>query len=278
MDWDNFLKDFNSMLQDFLVNLIAFLPKLIFALLVFIAGYLIAKFTKFLVQRFIRGTNRIISNQKISKHLDKRHFDQFAAFAGKTVYWIIMILFVTIATEILGLPIITTWLNGVVHYLPNILAAIIIIFIGIIGGRIVGNIIFSATNKSGIAYGSMLSRLVQYSIVLVTIVIAIDQLGVDIAFMASILEIILAALLFGAALSFGLGSKTAVNNIIGSYYVHNVYREGNIVKINNIEGRIIQITPTNVILDAQEGQVSIPAKEFNENTSVLIKRDKNEQG
>lgn len=276
MDFDSFLRDFNTMLKDFLGNLIAFLPKLIFALLVFLAGYLIAKFVKFLIQRFIKGTNRFLSNQKIKKHIEQRHVDQFAAFAGKTVYWFIIILFVTLATEILGLPIITTWLSGIVQYLPNILAAIIIIFLGIIGGRIVGNIILSAINKSGIAYGSMLSRLVQYSIVLVTIIIAIDQLGVDIAFMASILEIILAALLFGAALSFGLGSKTAVNNIIGSYYVHNIYREGNVVKINNIEGKIIQITATNVILDTQDGQVSVPAKEFNENTSVLIRRDKNE--
>lgn len=276
MDYEGLLKDFNTMFKDFLGNLIAFLPKLIFALLVFFAGYLIAKFVKFLVQRFIRGTNRFIINQKIKKHIEQRHLDQFSVFAGKTFYWIIIILFVTLATEILGLPIITTWLNGIVQYLPNILAAIVLIFLGIIGGRIVGNIILSATNKSGIAYGSMLSRLVQYSIVLVTIIIAIDQLGIDIAFMASILEIILAALLFGAALSFGLGSKTAVNNIIGSYYVHNIYREGNVVRINNIEGRIIQITPTNVILDTKEGQVCVPAKEFNENTSLLIRRDKNE--
>ncbi|MGB5529022.1 MAG: mechanosensitive ion channel domain-containing protein, partial [Ignavibacteriaceae bacterium] len=97
-------------------------------------------------------------------------------------------------------------------------------------------------------------------------------IGIDIAIVTIIISIIIGALLFSAALSFGLGAKTSVSNIIASYYVHSTYQEGNIIKINNIEGKIIQISSTAVILDTPEGQVSIPAKEFNEQTSILIKK------
>jgi small-conductance mechanosensitive channel len=79
--------------------------------------------------------------------------------------------------------------------------------------------------------------------------------------------------LFGAALSFGLGAKTSVSNILASYYLHNTYKEGDTVRINNIEGKIIHINSTSVILNTPDGQVSIPAKDFNEYVSVLIKKD-----
>ncbi len=272
MEFEVLLKDLNQLLVDFKVSLLVFLPKFIFALFVFFIGYLIARLVQFLTKRFIRGTNRLITNQKIKKHLQHKQLEQSSVFISKTLYWIILILFITIASEIMGIPVVTAWLSGIVQYLPNIFAAIIIVFVGIIGGRITADIILSATIKSGISYGNVLSKTVQYSILLITILIAIDQIGVDIALLTIIISIILGALLFGAALSFGLGAKTSVSNILASYYIHNTYREGNTIKINNLEGKIIQISSTSVILDTPDGQVSIPAKEFNESTSVLIKK------
>ena len=272
MEFEELLKNLNQILFDFKVSFLAFLPKFIFALIVFLIGYLIARLVQFLTKRFIKGTNRFITNERIKKHLQRKHLEQSSAFIGKTLYWIIIIIFITISSEIMGIPVVTAWLSGIVQYLPNIFAAVIIVFIGIIGGRITADIILSATIKSGISYGGVLSRIAQYTILLITILIAIDQIGIDITLVTIEISIILASLLFGAALSFGLGAKTSVSNILASFYIHSTYQEGNIIKINNIEGKIIQISSTAVILDTPEGQVSIPAKEFNEQTSVLIKK------
>ncbi|MBT8377668.1 MAG: mechanosensitive ion channel [Ignavibacteria bacterium] len=272
MGFEELLKDLNQLLFDFKVSFLAFLPKLILALVVFLIGYLIARFVQYLSKKFIRGTNRFITNKKVSKHFKQKHFEQSSIFISKTLYWIIIVMFLTIASEIMGVPVATAWLSGIVQYLPNILAAIIIVFVGIIGGKIVADIILSATIKSGVSYGNVLSRTVQYSILLFTILIAIDQIGIDIALVTIIVSVILGALLFGAALSFGLGAKTSVSNIIASYYVHNTYREGNTIKINNVEGTIVQITSTAVLIDTTDGQVSVPAKNFSELVSVLVKK------
>jgi small-conductance mechanosensitive channel len=272
MEFEELLKDLNQLLFDFKVSFLAFLPKFIFALIVFLIGYLIARLVQYLSKRFIRGTNRFITNKKVSKHLQQRHLDQSAVFISKALYWIIIVTFLTIASEIMGVPVATAWLSGIVQYLPNILAAVIIVFVGIIGGKIVGDIILSATIRSGVSYGNVLSKMVQYSILLITILVAIEQIGIDIALVTIIIDIILAALLFGAALSFGLGAKTSVSNIIASYYVHNSYRAGDKIRINNVEGTIIQITSTAVILETPEGQITIPSKEFSEQTSMLLKK------
>ena len=273
MNFNQWFEDLGNLFLEIRESLVAFLPKFIFALIIFFIGYLIARFVQAMVKRFVRNSDRFVTNQRLKDHLQKRDLEHSSIFISKTLYWIILILFITLASEIMGLPVITAWLSGIVQYLPNIFAAIIIIFVGIIGGRLLADVILSATTKTGITYGYVLSKIVQYSILLITILIAIDQIGIDIALLTIILSVVIAALLFGAALSFGLGAKTSVSNILASYYLHNTYKEGDTVRINNIEGKIIHINSTSVILNTPDGQVSIPAKDFNEYVSVLIKKD-----
>ena len=94
----------------------------------------------------------------------------------------------------------------------------------------------------------------------------------DILFIIIILSIILGALLFGAALAFGLGARNSVNNILSSYYLQNSYKEGDTIQMGEIEGVIIKINPTSVIVDTKSGQIMIPAKDFDEKKTVLIKK------
>ncbi len=273
MSYDQFIADLSSLLIQFKANLIAFTPKIVFALAIILVGILVAKLFQTIVNRSINRLDRFISTRKFKSRLKKIRFDKSAKLIAKIVYWIVLVFFITAATEILGLPIITTWLSGLVHYLPNILVAVIIIFLGIIGSRLLGDIISSASSTAGIQYSGILGKITQYIIILLTILIAVDQVGIDITILTHVIDILLAALLFGAALAFGLGARTEVSNILASYYLQNQYREGQIVKIENTEGKIIQISSTSVMFETSAGQVSVPAKHFSENVSTLVKRE-----
>jgi small-conductance mechanosensitive channel len=145
-------------------------------------------------------------------------------------------------------------------------------FFGIIFSRLVSDLIKNASLKSGISNSQTLGKVARYIILVITIIIAIDQIGVDISFLTHLLYILLAVLLFGAALAFGLGAKTSVSNILASYYISRIYSEGNIIRIGEHEGRIIKITSTSVFLETESGQVIVPAKEFNEQKSILIEK------
>ena len=192
---------------------------------------------------------------------------------SKIIYWIILFFSLTAATEVLGLPIITTWLGGIVQYLPNILIAAIIIFLGAIGGVLLRDLIITTAASAGIIYGNILGKITQYAILFVAVLIAINQVGIDIAVLIDLISIVLAALLFGAALAFGLGARTSISNILAAYYLQQRYREGHTIKIREIEGQIIQLTPTAVIVQTSDGQASVPAKEFSENVSTLLKKE-----
>jgi small-conductance mechanosensitive channel len=273
MDFNQLVEEFRKMAFSFQDSLFAFLPKLLLALIVFAIGLLVARLTELLVRQLINSLASLI-NEKLRINIQHSNIGASATFISKTTFWIILIFFLILGTKTLGFSIINTWLESILNYLPNIFAAILIVFVGIIAGRVVAKLITTATTQVAITYGNILGKIVQYTILITSIIIAVDQVGVDIAFLTQLVNILLAALLFGAALAFGLGAKTSVSNILASFYIHKFYKEGDYVMISDIEGRIIKIGTTTVLLETKTGQVTIPAKEFNEGKSFLIKKEK----
>ncbi|KAA3662107.1 MAG: hypothetical protein DWQ10_03190 [Calditrichaeota bacterium] len=270
MSYQQFIEDLGQMFVQLKANLITFIPNLIFAILIILVGIAIARLFQALLNRFIKNIDRFISSRNLQKGLKQIQLEPSGRLVGKIVFWIIVIFFLTVATEALSLPIITTWLSGLVRYLPNVMVAAVIVFLGIMGGRLLRDLITTATGTAGLPRGNVLGMVAQYVVLLITILIAADQVGVDIAILTNVIDILLAAILFGAALAFGLGARTSVSNILASYYLQSRYREGHTIKIGEIEGQIIQITPTAVVLESTVGKITIPAKKFSEETSTLL--------
>ena len=108
---------------------------------------------------------------------------------------------------------------------------------------------------------------------MIAVVTGIDQVGVESRFLIAALTIVIAAVIGGAALAFGLGARTAVSNIIGAHYLRQTYRVGQTVRIGSVEGSIVAMTTTAVILETGGGRVLVPAKEFSEGVSVLVRSE-----
>lgn len=262
------IREILTNLWDFLLELI---PKLILGLIVLFIGYLIARLIRTMVSRFIGYLDRII-NKNLSGRQLQVNLSSSRSFIAKAFFWIIIFFFITLFTEILGLPVITSWLAGLGDYLPNILVGLVVIFFGIIFSRLAFDLIKSRNFKSKIYSSMVLGKVIRYIILVISIVIAIDQVGVDISFLTSLTYILLASLLLGASVAFGLGAKTAVSNILASHYISKTYSEGDIIRIGKTEGRIIKINSSSVFLESDLGQIIIPAQDFVEQKSILIRK------
>ncbi len=272
MDYTQLVEDLRILLTQFKQEMIVFLPNFVSALLVFLIGILIARLVKFLVMRFLKKLPEMFPNERFQEKIKELQPDRSAALIGNFLFWIILFFFLTASTEILGLPVITAWLSSIVKYLPKLLIAVLIVFLGIIGGNLVRDLVTATTDTAGVIYGDLVAKLIQYAIIFISALIAIEQIGIDIAVLSGLIYIFSGAFLFGAALAFGLGAKTAVSNILASYYLQNRYHEGQNVRIGEINGEITEFTPTAVILKTSQGETYIPAKEFGEMTSILLKK------
>lgn len=261
------LQDLTTILQGLKDAFLELVPDIIISLVVLGIGYLLARLVKYLVIRFIKylGTS-------LSRRFAGINMDEAASFIGIAFFWLIIFCTLLLITDILGLTVITNWFESILQYTPNLLAAIFIIFAAIILGNFISGLITNLGNRIGLDYGATLGRIAQFIILFTAVVIAIDQIGIEITFLVNIINIVLAALLFGASLAFGLGAKTSVSNILASYYIRKTYKAGDYVQVGNIKGTISKIESTQVILENESGQVCIPARTFNESNSSLISK------
>ncbi len=200
------------------------------------------------------------------------HFDRVEKAVGRAVYWLVVVCAVMAATETLGLPVVTAWLSGVATFLPRIAVAILILALGTVAARVARHVVSSTAAAANVSSSERVGRVVELALLLGTALVAIEQLGIEISFLKATLLILLGGMLLGAGLAFGFGGRDLVANILSAHYVHRLYQVGQVVRIDGIEGRIVRITETSVILECTEGDVSVPARTFAEQRSTLIVR------
>jgi small-conductance mechanosensitive channel len=189
---------------------------------------------------------------------------------GRFVYWVAFLLFAAWALEVLGLPVATRVGEELASYLPGAFTGIAIVLVGIIVASLAGGITGAAVASTGTAYAGAIGRAVQVVLLVLAVLVGLEQIGVHGELLVILLAVFLGVVLGGAALAFGLGARTAVSNIVGSYYVAQTYRVGQTVRVGEFEGRIVRTTATAVILDNRGGQVLVPARLFTEQPSMLL--------
>lgn len=248
-----------------------YLPALLGATVLLVVGWALARLLRTWTNRLIGRLDRSALSRPLHGGLRRIGVERPASeVVGATVFWIVLLLFVTAATETLGLPVVTTWLTGLSLYLPRILVAVLILLAGLLASHLAREATTTAAAAAGAAHPELLGGAAQVMILLVAGVTAVDQIGIDSRFLTLTVTIVIGSLIGGMALAFGLGARAAVSNIIASHYVRQTYRVGHTVRVGGVQGRIVEITTTAVILETADGRVLVPAKEFGEILSVLV--------
>lgn len=262
------MQEINTILDNWKYGFLELIPKILMSLLILIIGYLVAQMLKYFITHVVNYLGSLVN--KRFKTLD---FKQAGSFLGIAVFWLVIFSSILLITDILGLTIITDWFQSIIQYIPNVLAAILIILASIILGSIISDFVVSVTDGAGLEYGNTLSKIVKFGLIFMAVIIGLDQIGIEISLLIDIIDIILAAVLFGAALAFGLGAKTSISNILAAFYVRKTYKEGDEIQIGKVKGVIVKIEATNVVVSNELGQVNIPTKHFSETKSYLIVKD-----
>jgi small-conductance mechanosensitive channel len=248
----------------------AVLPNLLGAAALLLAGWLLALVLRRLTQRLTRRFDGLARRTEVDGALQRLGLHRaLSDVFGGFVFWAVFLFFVAGATEAFGLPVLSTWLTGVAFFLPRIIAALLILVGGVMLANLARDGVRAASATANVAYGEALAQIVRVALLSVAVLIAVNELGIDVTILTATVGVVLGATFGGVALAFGLGARTAVSNIIGSHYIRQVVRVGQTVRVGAVEGEIEAITPTAVVLRNAAGRVIVPAKEFNEVVSTL---------
>lgn len=183
-------------------------------------------------------------------------------FVARGVFWLVILVTLTVAAEFIGLSIVKVWTEAVVSYAPRVVLALVIAVAGVIGGRIAGDVVARLTRRVSQRQAERIATVVSWTVYVLAILVAAAQLGLDVSFITTIMLVVLGVTLSGLALAFGLGAREMVTDILAVHYADQAYQSGQVVRVGEIEGRVLRTTATSVVLDTETGEVSVPGRVF----------------
>jgi hypothetical protein len=194
----------------FLTQIGAFLPRLALAIVVLIAGWLVAKVARFAVAKGLRAINFPVLTERagIDGFLEQGGLksDTTGIFAA-LVYWLVILAALVIAFNSVGLTYITDLLGKVVLFVPKVIVALLIVTFGAYFARFVANAVIAYCKNVGIQDAALLGTVAQYAIMAFVVLIALDQVDVGGEIVRESFLVMLAGVVFALALAFGLGGK-----------------------------------------------------------------------
>ena len=194
----------------FATKIMAFLPELIGAIIIFVVGLIIARLLKKGAVKLLRLVRFDSAGEKtgVKDFLEKGNITKTPSeIVGSLIYWFIMILVIIASFDALGLPIVSDLLNKVFIYIPNVVAAVIILTLGLLFGNLLSAVVHTAASNAGLTTAEGLGKAALYAIIIFSGAIALIQLGIGEEIVASAFKITFGCTALALALAFGLGGK-----------------------------------------------------------------------
>ena len=199
----------------------AYLPRILFAVLVVIGGWLLAKVVRFAIVKALRAVNFPVLTQRAG--LD--NFLKQGGVAGDTTYivgllgyWLVILAALLIAFNSLGLTYITDLLGRVVWFVPNVFVALLVLAFGSYFARFIGDTVTAYCRNIKLQDAPFVGKLAQWAIMVFVILIALEQVRVGGDIVRQSFLVILGGIVFALALAFGLGGKDWAAERIESWW------------------------------------------------------------
>ena len=204
-------------LRTFLLQAGAFLPRVLLALAIAIAGWLVAKAIRFSIVRALRSINFQILTERAGIDAFLQMGGSKAdttAVLGILVYWLTIIAGLILASNSLGLSYVTDLLARIALFMPRLILAVVILAFGAYFANFIGDSVKLYSRNAGFEKTSLLGRVAHYAVLLFVILIALDQLGGGSDFIRQSFLIILGGIILALAIAFGLGGQRWAANLL----------------------------------------------------------------
>jgi len=204
----------------FSTKIMLFLPNILAALVIFILGWFVSKIVKSLIIKILGALKFDALTEKagINALLTKANiYKSPREVLALLTYWFLLLIVIVASFDTLGLPVISELLNKIVLYIPNIIAAIVVLIFGAILGNFLAGLLETVCSGLGKDMASLLSKVAKYSILILAITMALQQLNIAPDVVTAAFSIFFGALCLALALAFGLGGRDAAANYLQKF-------------------------------------------------------------
>ena len=200
-----------------------FVVNALLVIIILIIGWLLSKLVRSVVSKTLKVAkiNDVSQRIELDKLLNKGGITYpLSDLIGMICYWLGLLITFMVAVNAIGLTVAADLLNRIVLYIPNVIAALFILILGMFASTLLKNIVQTAANNAGLGQGKVLAQVVETIVITFAVIIGLEQLQIGIQITQMTISIVLGSLGLGLALAFGLGCK----DIAGKYVAELVER------------------------------------------------------
>lgn len=190
-----------------------YLPDFFAGLLILAIGVALASLLKKLLLTLLTFVKleKILEKTKL---ITKAEVNLWEQILGEVLKWTVLILFLIPTLEVWGLSRATVVLNQFLFYLPNVIVAVIVGFIGLIAANLAADLVSHSFKTLGQTSATALGVFSKSVIVFFTILIILNQLGVAQDLIRILFTGIIAMLALAGGLAFGLGGRDLAKDLL----------------------------------------------------------------
>jgi hypothetical protein len=206
-------------LQRGLDSLISFIPNLVGCLIILLVGYVIARLVKAAVTKLLEtvGLDRALSGSQAGSYVERvSPGARPSRLVGVVAFWFIFIYAIAAAVGALKIPALTNFMANVQNYLPNVIAAVLILVVGVALAGAVGGLV---DRLMGDSPGGRLARTISPTLILAIVVfMVLNQLKIAPAIVTTTYIALIGMLAVAGALAFGLGGRELAADMMRDAY------------------------------------------------------------
>jgi preprotein translocase subunit Sss1 len=203
-----------------LVHMIAdFLPRFLVMLIIILAGVVVAYAVKKIFRSILHVTklDRISEQSGASHVLRKAAMPSMSEFLSRSVFWVTVLGFVLVGISVLQISELQEQISRLFQLLPQIFVAIVILFIGMLAANFLSRAALLTAVNAGYRAPAVWSRLVRFVIWILTISMALEQVGLARSTVVAAFSIVFGAVMLALAIAFGFGGRDLARQTLERY-------------------------------------------------------------
>lgn len=206
-------------LQNIWFRLTNYLPQIIGALIVLLVGIFIAKLLERVVIKIISVTRINTLMRRTGIQDDAVHIGftgTIADWVGSFIKWFVIAATLLAVSNVLQIDQLSQFLEQVLLYIPRVIIAIIILAVGLVGGRLVYQMTERGIATAGIdtVAANLFATISKWAIIIFAIMAALIQLGIAATLIHILFGGIVAMLALAGGIALGLGGKDKAHEVL----------------------------------------------------------------
>jgi hypothetical protein len=208
---------FMNSLNQFWLQMVSFLPKLLAVVVILFVGWLVAKLVRSAVKRVLTITqfDKFAQKSGLEAFMNSGNYSvTMSGIISQVMYWLVILLFIITGANSLEMTQVATLLQQLAGYLPHIIVAILVVVFGTLLARFVNRLVFAWLHSIKFPHALAVSTSAEYGIQIFSVFVALEQLGIGMQLIYSLFVIVFGAFFLALAIAFGLGGKDWAAKVI----------------------------------------------------------------